>query len=359
MRLWILFRRSKCAARLPVVGMVIAFLVALAACGGNAQPVVVTIEPTETFTAGPVPTAVITVASAANVTSTPRPAGSLTTPTPGPSPTSPLAPTLSPAPATFTATFAPTLARLSIDYFTTDSESARPGDNITLFWSVRGADRARIFRLDENEERIYRWDVEAEGKITVSTRTSDREVARFLLTAEVDGATIEETLLIPLQCTELWFFDPAPAACPAEPPQFSNQVEQTFERGRMIWIESQNRIYVIFEDGNSPAWAQYPDTYSEGLSEPEDAQLPPAGLERPVRGFGLVWSDNPRVQDRLGWATTPEVPYEGMYQADAAEASVATLYLRMRDGNILALDAQATTWELLASSGAASDAASQ
>jgi hypothetical protein len=48
-----------------------------------------------------------------------------------------------------------------------------------------------------------------------------------------------------------------------------------------------------------------------------------------------------------------------MYQADAAEASVATLYLRMRDGNILALDAQTNTWEMLASAGAVDDAASQ
>lgn len=320
----------------------------LAGCGGNADPVIVTYLPTQTAAVEVGPVAAQTIAHAAVITTTPIPTGFKTTPTSGPSPTSPLGPTLSPAPVTLTATFAPTLARLSVAYFTTDSESVRPGDNVTLFWSVKGANRARIFRVDETGERIYRWDVEKEGKLTVSTRVADREAARFVLTAEESGATVEQALLIPLLCPEVWFFDPAPPECPAEPPQFSSQVEQSFEHGRMIWVAAQSRIYVVFEDGNTPEWAQYPDTYTEGLPEPQDDQVPPPGLERPVRGFGLVWYDNPRVRERLGWAASSEVPYEGVYQADSVEATVAVLYLRMRDGGILALDAETGEWETLA-----------
>jgi hypothetical protein len=290
---------------------------------------------------------VANVAAVLTATTVPASPRAPVTPTPGPSPTNPVAQTFTPAPQTLTATAAPTLAGLSIEYFTTDTESARPGDNVTLFWSVRGADRARIFRVDEQGERIYRWDVAAAGKITVGTRAADRDVAHFLLTAESGNTNVEQELLIPLACSILWFFEPAPNACPAGEAQVSNQVEQTFERGRMIWVAEQDRVYVIFEDGRQPGWAQYPDDFEEGDPERDDSLVPPPNLLQPVRGFGLVWRTNARVQDRLGWAVTPEIPYEGMLQSDSAEPSVATQYLRMRDGGIVALNAENNEWEVL------------
>lgn len=319
----------------------------LAACGGNAQPSVVPLPPTETATLPPIPTA-----SRVAVVSSPTPAPVITlppvTPSPGPSPTNPLASTPTPAPATLTATWVPTLAGVSVEYFTTDVESVKPGENVTLYWSVRGADAVRIYRVDEADERLWRWDVNTSGQITVSTRSGDRDVARFLISAETAGAAAaEQPLLIPLLCPEVWFFDPAPDACPAAPPQLSIQAEQTFERGRMIWVEAQDRIYVIFEDGNTPQWAQYPDNFAEGDPERDDALIPPAGLTQPVRGFGLIWRSNLRVQERLGWAASPEVGFEGLLQSDSAEPSVATLYLRAREGDILALNAFTSEWELL------------
>ena len=254
-----------CRAFRPLLAL-IGVGILLAACGGNAQPSIVTFVPTETPTTEPGPTAapVSGVPTAPAASATPEPTRSPTTATPGPSPTSLLAPTTTPAPYTLTATRAPTLAGLSIEYFTTDSEYVIPGDNVTLFWSVRGADRARIYRVDADDERIFRWDVAAAGQITVATRRADRDVARFLLEAEVSGASIEQPLLIPLRCPEVWFFEPAPDACPPIRRQFSAQAEQTFERGRMIWVEALDRIYVVFEDGVSPAWAQYPDEFDEG-----------------------------------------------------------------------------------------------
>jgi hypothetical protein len=236
---------------------------------------------------------------------------------------------------------------VSIEYFTTDSEFIKPGDSVILFWSVRGADQAHIYRVDEQGERIWRWDVNALGKLTVSTRPQDRDIARFVLAVESDGEEIEQPLLIPMQCPEIWYFDPAPGACPAGPPVISTHAEQTFERGRMIWVDAQDRIYVVFDDGGVPTWAQYPDNFREGDQESDETLVPSPGLLQPVRGFGLIWRSNPRVRDRLGWATTPEVAFEGMVQADSIELSVATLYLRARDGGILALNAQDDDWEML------------
>ncbi len=329
-----------------IPGLAVVGLVA-AACGGNAEPIIVTWEPSATFTAPAVTAVTPTTVSMVLPSPTPFPTSPLVSPTFGPSPTNPLAPTQSPAPATLTATFIPTLAGLSVEYFTTDVEAAKPGSNVTLYWSVRGADGATIYRVDADGERLWRWDVNKTGQITVSTRAGDRDVARFLLVAEASGTTAERPLLIPLSCPEIWFFDPAPDACPAAASQITLEAEQTFEHGRMIWVDSQDRIYVIFEDGSTPAWAQYPDNFNEGDPDRDDSLVPPAGLLQPVRGFGLVWRSNSRVQERLGWATGQEVGFDGMFQADSAELSTGTLYLRSREGGILALNGLTDEWELL------------
>jgi len=320
----------------------------LTACGGNAQPLIVTLAPSAT------PTATETPRAAAGVvyhTSTPVPTRMPTTPTPGPSPTPLIAPTASPAAATLTATRAPTRIGLTVEYFTTDSEYVTPGQNVTLFWSTRGAQAARIFRVNDEGTRIFQWDVNIAGTLTIATRSSDREVARFVLEAQSGETVVEQQLLIPLRGPEVWFFDPPPDACPAGPYQFSQQAEQTFERGRMIWVQSQDRIYVIFEDGLAPRWVQYPDNFAEGDPERDDSLVAPPGLEQPVRGFGAVWRANPRVRERLGWANSPEIAFEGMIQADSAEPSVATQYLRMREGAILALNARTTEWTIIPAPG--------
>jgi hypothetical protein len=115
----------------------------------------------------------------------------------------------------------------------------------------------------------------------------------------------------------------------------------------MIWVETQDRIYVMFTDGLAPEWALYPDNFEEGAPESDETLVPPPGLLQPVRGFGLVWRGNPRVRDRLGWATSPEVAFEGMLQVNSPEPSIATIYLRARDGGIAALNASTDSWDLL------------
>lgn len=337
------------ARRICIRATLIAASLLLAACGVNAQPVIVTQPPSATWT--PSATVTATLATAALPTETPPPTRPASTRTPGPPVAFPLVPTIPPAPETLTATAAPTHLAAAIRYFTTDSEFVTPGENVTLFWSVAGVDRARIYRVEEEGERLFRWDVMGEGQITVATRATDRDAARFLLTAQIGQVEIEQLLLIPLRCVDFWFFDPPPDACAAAPAELTTQAEQTFERGRMVWVAALDRIYVVFEDGARPGWAMYPDEFNEGDPERDESLAPPPGLEQPIRGFGLVWRSNPRVRERLGWAASPEVAFEGMMQADSAEPSLATLYLRLRDGGILALDAQTNEWDVLVAAG--------
>ena len=320
----------------------IGFVTLATACGAVAEPVLPTMRPT--YTSSPEPSATPTRIFNASPTPTPVRAAVSTA---GPSPT-PLIGTVSTRPPrTLTATQAAILpGALQIEYFTTNTSSVRPGDTLTLFWSVKGIDKAIIYRLDANGKRGQLWNVGRSGSLDVNTRPDDREVVQFLLTIGDDNAHLEQSLAVPVKCSEQWFFEPQPEGCAPGEATVTTQVEQTFERGLMIWVQAQNRIYVLFNDGLRPAWTYYPDEFRDGQPQDDPSISPPPGLSQPIRGFGLVWRSHPPVRARLGWATASEAPFDGALQGDATVEG-GVMYLRARNGNILALSDRGTAWKLI------------
>ncbi len=290
-------------------------------------------------------------------TTTPTPTHTLT-PTATPSPT----PQPSPAGAQGTEVFGPTAAAFNltptairseggatIEYFVTSDSEVSPGGSVTLFWSTLDVERATIYRLDEAGERVQFWVVRPRGRLVVATRAEDRDMARFALVIGEEEQELEAVLEIPLvACAEPWFFEPAPSdLCTAGPATFSRAAEQPFERGRMIWLEAEKRIYVLYADDQLPRWEAFPDAFVEGET-PESASEfdnPPEGMIQPVRGFGLVWRSNEQVRARLGWATGLEVGFDGAIQADLGEEG-SSLYLRSVDGNVLALAPEGAGWRV-------------
>ncbi|MEP7286977.1 MAG: hypothetical protein ABI947_14565 [Chloroflexota bacterium] len=314
----------------------------LAGCGAADDPVLPTLRPT--FTPSLEPSATYT--RVFNATATPSPQR-LAVATAGPTPTFLIG--VAPTRPSFTIT--PTLVNfapgsLQIEYFTTDATSVKPGDKLTLFWSAKGVDKAIIYRLDSKGKREQVWNVNRAGTLDVTTRPADGSTAQFLLTIGNDQSNLEQTLSVPMGCTDVWFFDPQPDGCPTESPVISAVVQQTFERGSMIWVQAQTRIYVLFNDGQQPAWATYPDDFKDGQPESDPSFRPPSGLFQPIRGFGLVWRNRERVRDRIGWATGPEVPSDGALQGDATVDN-GVMYLRAKDGNIFGLFNKGASWKLI------------
>ena len=88
-------------------------------------------------------------------------------------------------------------------------------------------------------------------------------------------------------------------------PDSSQAAEQSFEQGRMIWVQQQDSIYVIYNDGG---WERYADAFEEGMTESDPSISPPGGKLQPERGFGKVWREQPQVRARIGWALAPEAP---------------------------------------------------
>ncbi|GAB4571454.1 MAG: hypothetical protein Kow0077_08130 [Anaerolineae bacterium] len=316
-------------------------VVAVAGCGGVVDPVI----PTAVRTATPTATvpATATQRPAATATRTPAPVAAL--PTGGPSPTSIIGPTRTPLPSVATPTPRPNPNAPKIEYFRGDPAYVFPGSPVTLYWSIRGADRAAIYRLDELGQRSQLWNVEPSGSLEVPTSRRDRGTAAFLLTVDNGQFYSEQLLEVPLLCAYEWFFEPAPETCPAEPVVESTHIEQRFEGGRMIYIAEQDRVYVLFADGLAPAWTSFPNRYVGGQTPEEDTNfVPPPGRFQPLRILGVVWRGSDPVRNRLALGVEPEVTYEGAYQIERAADGSDVIYLRASDGSVLRLAPNGTGW---------------
>ncbi len=316
---------------------------AMTACGGVLDPVVPTaaITPSVTVTDRPTSTPIIVA------TDTPTPTQSRPSPTGGPSPTSIVGATRTPLPVEETPTPRPNPNAPRIEYFTGDLAYVYPGDPLTLFWSVRGADRAAIYRLDDVGQRNQLWNVEPSGSLVVQTNRRDRGAAEFLLTVDNGQYYVEQLLSVPLLCAHEWFFSPPPDSCPLDAVVESTHIEQLFEGGRMIYVAAEDQVYVLFADGQTPAWTSFQNRYVGGQTPDEDTNfVPPPDRYQPIRILGVIWRASDPVRNRLALGLEPETTYEGALQMDR-EAAGETVYLRSGDGSILQLSPNGESWAIL------------
>lgn len=321
--------------------LLIIFALLFSACGAAAQQIVPTDRPTATVTF--TPTASRTPGFGATPTATPRSVAS------GPTPTSIFGSTQTPLAANVTATRVVNPNAPRIEFFTTSVLQIAPGDQLTLFWSVRGARGATIYRLDANGVRGNLWNVPPDGNLAVSTSRRERGQVSFLLVAGEGELETTQTLTVPLLCPDPWFFQPAPDSCPTGPAEPSLVVEQPFDRGRMLYIQSRNRVYALFNDGNSPQWLSFENKYDPAIHPELDEsfeQSKPPGTFQPLRALGFVWRGNDVVRNRLGLGTNAEIGYDGFAQT-VQTGGQDTLYVNSADGTVLELLPEGDAWQLI------------
>lgn len=136
-------------------------------------------------------------------------------------------------------------------------------------------------------------------------------------------------------CFYEYFFTPAPPTCPEGEAIASAAAEQAFEGGVMIWLETADSIYVLFED---QSWQRFDDNWTEDQPESDPSFTPPEGLYQPIRGFGKVWRENLRVRQELGWAVGVELGFESQLQEEqTAPGTEQVTFIRTFNGQIYAL----------------------
>jgi len=318
---------------------IVALSLTITGCGATARQVVPTARPTATQTLTPTPSS--TPGIGATPTITPRSVASGPTPTPLFGPTSTLPAVLT------TATRPPNPNAPRIEFFTTNVQQVEPGGQVTLFWSVRGARNAIIYRIDASGARGNLWNVPPDGNLPITISRRDRGQATFLLSAGEGDLETTQQLSIPLSCPDPWFFQPAPDACPAGPAEATSIIEEPFERGRMIYIQSRNRVYVLFNDGRTPAWLSFENKFNPAVDKAsEESFVPPPDRFQPVGIIGFVWRGNDVVRNRLGLGTAAETQYDGFIQV-VKNGDKEDLYLNSADKSILQLLPGGDVWQII------------
>lgn len=157
---------------------------------------------------------------------------------------------------------------------------------------------------------------------------------------------ITAVVAAPIQqiCDSTWFFiEPRPANCPLAPPTVTQGVFQPFQNGYMIWLQSQDAIYVMYNNAVQPRWEVYRDHFDEGMAEDEPSfgEPPAPGLWRPRRGFGLLWRSNSAVRDRIGWAIEQ---WEKPYSAQVQSAGDGSFFVNDATGSVFAIFPNGVEW---------------
>ena len=251
-------------------------------------------------------------------------------------------PTSTPTP-TLTPTGAPVSGPV-IRYFRADVSEMYPGETITLEWKIEDVNSVTLYHLMPTGQLGSYWEVKPEDSLAYEIASEERNSTDFLLIAVDDaGRKTQASLSVTLLCPDEWFFAQGPDECPASPPITSAAAEQHFERGTMIWVEEQDVIYVLFDDGSSPQWKVYVDEWDEGDPESDPDLTPPDDRYQPVRGFGLLWREGPGVRDRLGWAVDTEAGFTTSVQR-TSRPKYNDIYIRALDGRVWRLWPESSDW---------------
>ncbi len=87
-------------------------------------------------------------------------------------------------------------------------------------------------------------------------------------------------------------------------------VIEPFQNGAMVWRETREMFALL----NTNTYIRLQDTWTEAQPADDPSIQPPAGLQKPVRGFGFAWRSNTAVRNGLGWALSGEQPIDGVWQ---------------------------------------------
>lgn len=93
--------------------------------------------------------------------------------------------------------------------------------------------------------------------------------------------------------------------CPAAIAVTRESVEETFQRGHMVWRGGGVQVYTIYSDGT---WDLFPKNSNDILqaSDPEYFCGVHSSPPSPRRGFSKIWCNNPDVRAKIGDATESE-----------------------------------------------------
>ena len=302
-----------------------------------------TLKPTAVETA----VVFITYTLTAAPTLTPLATPTSTLPPPPPTPTKTAVPII----PTVTPTATPVLSP-EIYSFGVDMQEVEPNSVLNISWSTFG-DRIELCVYQSGYSGYYEcWPVAATDSLSwqmpedLSTGFWVEIIAHQGNLQVVDGEFVQVSCANP---EEWWFFSPSPTSCPMGEAIETAAAFQYFEHGWMLWLESEDVIYVFFDDGT---YAQFYGHHLLGdVNSGDGGIVAPDGRVAPVRGFGLVWrgeaygAEGGWIRDKMGWGLYPESGFQAHYQKEMLFDTVGR-YVTDLDGRVIFMDLARGTWSI-------------
>ena len=119
---------------------------------------------------------------------------------------------------------------------------------------------------------------------------------------------------------------------------------QSFQSGYMVWIGSDDQIYVFYGT-NGGFYNSFPLNSYGSLPENPFTDLAPSGLVKPIRGFGRVWGNFTFVRQNLGWGLQLEQGYTATFTTLVAYPyNQSQLRLTLPDGHTI--NTLGSTWSI-------------
>lgn len=122
--------------------------------------------------------------------------------------------------------------------------------------------------------------------------------------------------------------------CPINQAHTHESASQDFERGFLLWRVNPDQVYVMYDDGRLGFYpmSRYPEDVRQHPPGGDPDIQPPPGFQQPVRGFGLIWRDNPEVREGVGWAVEGEARADWYYGFEAQDFVGGTIIHECRMG---------------------------
>ncbi|MGB1249869.1 MAG: hypothetical protein ACPG8W_04500 [Candidatus Promineifilaceae bacterium] len=235
---------------------------------------------------------------------------------------------------------------ITVHQFGFDRELQKPSDTVLLQWEISGVTTIHVERLGgEWGEANASYDLPARGSLeqSFSPEISGWNVTYIITSKEAPG--FEHSVSIAMPCEWEWLFSfPYPGGGCPEQGIMSDGSFQTFERGFMIWVKTQDIILYSTWDGFQTN--RVTDEYVHDVDLITDPSIQvPAGLYQPEYGFGKLWREKPGVRELLGWGTDWSRSYTVIIQSEPFSRYGFTEYISM-NGGLITIEHPDPIWQI-------------
>jgi hypothetical protein len=229
--------------------------------------------------------------------------------------------------------------------FTVEPGQVAAGAAVTFTWEVTGTNRVGLelyhFQGVAAGPGFRSWDnLPLTGSLSVQLSDLDTGVYPVRLWADDPSAGGYAYGSIAYACFDPFFVGhgspPAGSLCQGGAAVSTHAIQQDFEHGRMIWLQSEESIYILFErdSGVVPAEWTIPDVKDGSQPATLQSFTPPTGKYQPQAQFGRIWERYDLLKT-LGWALTPEQRFTSVAQRGSNLR--LPLYFRLADERVVYL----------------------